>query len=422
MRTILILCTRHLYCDINGDGHKGGNEYGSRYIVRNVLPTVNLTAAPNPIAICNAARFTGTATDTASNRLTHNLAFGDNNNPVNTLTANHTYATPGNYTATLTSTDRFGGVGRDNVTVTVNNTPPTVTAAFSSTANPIRINDVINFNGGVVDPDSCDRHTYRWNFGDGTTATTLDAAHAYRVKGTYMVTLTVIDRFGGANTKTLTVKILGALPVVQVGSDIALDVGEAFNFSGSFTDVDGAPTYRYVWRYGDGNTSVGSVTNIGNIAVVHAFNQTGEFTATLEVTDRDGNTGSASMIVNVRGINTDPCASGVATVRSRLPWNFWDYRGSWNSNQVPNANDWVMIESGHQIILPTSLSSPSRRLQVKGLCIKQNGILQSPFNTLTTAPSWIHFYAASVRNQGTIFGINGIDASLLQGIIPMRNK
>jgi uncharacterized repeat protein (TIGR01451 family) len=379
--------------------------------VENVLPTVNLTANPNPIGICNATRFTGTATDTSSDTLTNQLAFGDGDT-VNALTANHTYTSPGTYTATLTATDSFGGVGRNTATVTVNNAEPTVTATFASTANPIRINDAINFTGTATDQDTCDTLTYQWDFGDGSTANTLNATHTYTVKGTYTATLTVTDKFGGVTTETVSVEVLGAPPVVKIGNDIALDVGEAFDFSGTFTDADGRPRYDYVWKFGDGNTSVGRRWNTKRaISATHAFLESGEFSVTLEVTDRDGNTGTATMTVNVRGNNTDPCATGVATVRSRSPWTFWNTPTAWNTGKVPGPNDWVLIQGGHTVVLPTSVSSATNRLQVRGICIAQNGVLQSDFNRHNNSSSRINLFAASIHNQGTIMGANGVNGS-----------
>ena len=382
-----------------------------RVTVQNVRPTVTLTANPTTMGICNATRLTGTAKDTASDRLTHRLTLGDGTT-VNGLTANRTYAKPGRYTARLVSTDRFGLTGQATVAITVQNTAPTVNARFASNASPIRITDVINFSGQVTDPDTCDRHTYQWTFGDGGTANTLNASHSYTTKGTYTARLTVRDRFGGVTTKTLTVQVLGAVPVVRLGPDMALDVAEPFDFSGTFTDADGQPRYDYTWRFGDGNTSVGRRWNTTRaIDVTHAFNQAGQLTVTLEVTDRDGNTGSDSMIVNVRGINTDPCAPGVATVRSRLPWSLWDRTFSWDTNQIPGPNDWVLIQGGHNVVLPDT-----NQISVRGICIAQNGMLQSAFNRLGSPPSRLSIFAASIRNQGTLHGSAGIN-----GAGPMNN-
>jgi uncharacterized repeat protein (TIGR01451 family) len=226
----------------------------------------------------------------------------------------------------------------------------------------------------------------------------------------------VTDRFGGVTTESVTVEVLGAPPVVQLGDDIALDVGQAFDFSGTFTDPDGEPTYDYVWKFGDGNTSVGRRGKTTRPATAtHAFLDSGEFTVTLEVTDRDGNTGSATMIVNVRGINTDPCATGVATVRSRLgvPMAPWNTPFAWENGAVPGPNDWVLIQGGNIIYLPTSISSSStaNRLQVRGICIAQNGTLQSDFNRHNNSPSTLHLFAASIHNQGTIAGAPGVEGS-----------
>jgi uncharacterized repeat protein (TIGR01451 family) len=293
------------------------------------------------------------------------------------------------------------------------NTAPTITTAnATSTADPIRVGDAVDFAATITDPDACDTHTYRWNFGDGKTAKTLNATHAYTDKGTYTVTLTVTDKGGLSAKNTFKVEVLGAPPVVKIGNDIALDVGEAFDFSGTFTDADGLPRYNYVWKFGDGNTSVGRRWNTKRaISATHAFLESGEFTVTLEITDRDGNTGTATMTVNVRGNNTDPCATGVATVRSRSPWTFWNTPTAWNTGKVPGPNDWVLIQGGHTVVLPTSVSSATNRLQVRGICIAQNGVLQSDFNRHNNSSSRINLFAASIHNQGTIMGANGVNGS-----------
>jgi hypothetical protein len=82
---------------------------------------------------------------------------------------------------------------------------------------------------------------------------------------------------------------------------------------------------------------------------------------------------------------------------------------------VPGKNDWVLIQGGHNIILPSAISSSSLQLQVKGLCIAQNGVLQGAFNALNLPPSWINLNAASVHNYGKIQSAFGVNGGLLGG-------
>jgi PKD repeat protein len=59
---------------------------------------------------------------------------------------------------------------------------------------------------------------YRWDFGDGATATGAKPTHVYRASGRYTVTLTVADddALTGATAKTLSVAVLPALSKLKV--------------------------------------------------------------------------------------------------------------------------------------------------------------------------------------------------------------
>ncbi len=297
-----------------------------------------------------------------------------------------------------------------------NNVP---TFEAGSATMTVTLGNSLTFERQFTDADANDRHFIEWDFGDGNKTSQLlpvntyssKVEHTYTKHGSYTVTAKITDSRGDSATITIEVTV-EAPPIVKLGNDIALDVGEPFDFSGTFTDPDGKPRYNYTWKFGDGNTSVGrTFTTKRPLEVTHAFNEPGEFTVTLEVTDKNGNTGSDSMIVNVRGLNTDPCATGVAKVYSRGALGIWDYPSAWTTGQVPGADNWVRIKAGHTVILPSS----NAQIRIKGLCIEQNGVLQSAFNRLNSPPSRSDIYVSSLRNQGTITGANGINAAPING-------
>ncbi|MBK5190585.1 MAG: PQQ-binding-like beta-propeller repeat protein, partial [Methanosarcinales archaeon] len=97
------------------------------------------------------------------------------------------------------------------VTVKAPNSPP-VGLFTSSPENPI-VDEEITFNasssydsGGL---DGIDQFIkiYKWDFGDGTTATGEVVTHSYHETGNYNVTLNVTDYYGLTNTTTKTVSV-----------------------------------------------------------------------------------------------------------------------------------------------------------------------------------------------------------------------
>lgn len=292
------------------------------------------------------------------------------------------------------------------------NKAPTVTVADSKIT--VVQGRVVNLAATFADSENDAMCGVKWDFGDGTSADTLNASHTYTQCGTYTATVTVTDVQGGTGTATVTV-IVQSPPIVNAGTDTAAEVGQLVNFNGTFTDPDGSSPYKYLWKFGDGNTKSGSVSKIKELSTDYAYPQDGVFTAILEVTDKEGNTGTDSLVVNIRGINTDACATGVATIKSNFSFGMWNNPNVWDTKKVPGPSDWVLIQGGHTIILPDSISSSSTQLQIKGLCIAPNGVLQSAFNSLTSASSWINIFAANIHNQGAILSSPGVNGSPLGG-------
>lgn len=138
-----------------------------------------------------------------------------NGTPVQGVTGG-SYTVPttdeGTFVVTMKAKDD-GGMESDavSVTVTANEIQPTATITGIAPADTnitfVVPQATLNFNGTYSDP-APESHSFRWDFGDGTTATTLSTTHAYTAAGVYTVTLTVKDDEGVAGTATSTVKVL----------------------------------------------------------------------------------------------------------------------------------------------------------------------------------------------------------------------
>ena len=83
--------------------------------------------------------------------------------------------------------------------------------------SPIDAGEVVGFDGSITRSSLMVASTYpwtsssgyRWDFGDGTTASGPSVVHSFAQSGYYKVTLTVTDRGGNVGTITRTVEVLG---------------------------------------------------------------------------------------------------------------------------------------------------------------------------------------------------------------------
>jgi chitodextrinase len=132
-----------------------------------------------------------------------------------------------------------------------------------------------------------------WNFGDGTRATGLTAAHSYPDPGTYTATLTVWDASGNSATAMRSVTVRDVVAPVPRGSgDRAVEEGQPHFFDAS-ASTDNVGVTSYLWEFGDGSTAT-------TATAAHTYGRAGTYTAKLTVTDAAGNAATSTFTVTVR--------------------------------------------------------------------------------------------------------------------------
>ena len=115
------------------------------------------------------------------------------------MTASHAFSAPGTYTVTAMAMNE-GGDDSESCLVTVVEVPvPPTLAGCRATPSRVDVGEQVTINATATDAE-----TVSIDFGDGTTASTLPARHAYNETGAYTVTITATNQYG---TETCTIPV-----------------------------------------------------------------------------------------------------------------------------------------------------------------------------------------------------------------------
>jgi len=124
----------------------------------------------------------------------------------------------------------------------------------------------------------------------------VDGSLDHETAGSHDVTIQVADLEDATyeETFTITVEDVNEPPVAEAGPDQTVLLGEAVTLDGSASsDPDEGDEITGSWELGDGNTAEGLV-------VTHTYQEPGDYTATLTVTDSEGLTDSDDAMVTVQ--------------------------------------------------------------------------------------------------------------------------
>lgn len=220
-----------------------------------------------------------TCTDPDKDIVTYDVYFGASNNPPLVISGQSSiFFLPGNlmnqttYSWRIVAWDPYGlkstgpvwsfttsssegSPGGGNNTEE-QNLPPVADASASEQIGFPGVGFVLN-GSRSGDPDGY-LTSWSWEFGDGTSGTGEIITHVYQTRGTYQVTLTVIDNEGATDSDTLTVQIIAANhPPTQpvINGAVRGTKNKMYVFTASATDSENDfLQYRITW--GDGSQNI----------------------------------------------------------------------------------------------------------------------------------------------------------------------
>jgi len=171
-------------------------------------PTVVMSVDDDDVHPHTVVHFDSTGSTDAEtpNNLSYAWDFGDGATATGASAA-HAYAGVGVYIASLTVDDHDGGVTTvtRQITVRARNTAPTVDATVTPGAVWLGKTQVFDATGH--DQEGSGALTYRWTFGDGTSAAGSHASHRYTRPGVFTAKVTVTDAGGLTATKAATIHV-----------------------------------------------------------------------------------------------------------------------------------------------------------------------------------------------------------------------
>ncbi|MEM6782468.1 MAG: PKD domain-containing protein [Bacteroidota bacterium] len=180
--------------DFDALGFLGG---GLRYTFKSPVTKVEaMIDGPTTLEAGQTGTFSADVNPDATGPLSFGWDWGDGSTSTG-LIATHTYSAPGTYTVTFTAA---GPANTDVQTMMVEVVPPPVPPAqppvlANCTATPgtAGVGEAVRFSATVTGTTPI---SFRYDFGDGGSANTLNASHTYNQTGTYTVTLTATNEAG----------------------------------------------------------------------------------------------------------------------------------------------------------------------------------------------------------------------------------
>ena len=290
----------------------------------------------------------------------------------------HAFLKEGAYGVTLIAKVSSGQM-EGSKTVTVASVSVLASSFNFAPASPVAGQSVQFTDASTGGPTS-----WLWNFGDGTTSTAQNPAHAYTTAGPKSVTLTVTNSTG-SNSSSRTVTVAAALAASFSFSPTSPTSGQSVQF----TDLSSGNPAFWAWNFGDGITST-----LQNPA--HAFATAGSKSVTLTVTNSAGSNSTSRTVVVTAPLTASYTFSPGAPVASQAvqftdtsigsptlwQWNFGD--GSTSSSQNPSH---AFTSAGSYSVALTVMNASTQNSVTQTVTVAPANTLVAAFNYSPASPA-----------------------------------
>lgn len=267
-----------------------GSEKGSPQAVISTQPALGdglILEGRLPFSVVFDANGT---TDSDNNIVDYAWNFGDGSASAFGKSVSHSFDKEGTFTVTLSVTDADDNTGTDTQIVKVS--PQGIIATLEANKIDGNVPLTVEFDASGSTHKNGQITSYKWDFGDGTKpklgASTIN--HKYTEIGSYTASVEVIGADNSSDTATLTITVR-EIPLSACFVSV-FERGPApleTSFDPGCTTGTAA---SYFWNFGDGGTST-------QVKPTHVFEQAGEYTVLLEVSDADKTISKANLIITV---------------------------------------------------------------------------------------------------------------------------
>ncbi|MBP8251133.1 MAG: ExeM/NucH family extracellular endonuclease [Herpetosiphon sp.] len=206
---------------------------------------------------------------------------------------------PSTALVSLRVTDNTNLSAYDSTMITIENVAPSVDAGSGYTVNE---GSSITLTANGSDPGHSPL-TYAWDLdNDGSFETDGQSVQFTGGDGNQTITVAVrvTDNGGMSSVDTATVNVVNVAPTVNtpVTTPNPSIEGRVVSVSATFSDPANDAPFTCSVNFGDGSVVAGTVDN-PTCSAEHTYTTFGSYTVTVSVTDKDGGTGTASVVQKV---------------------------------------------------------------------------------------------------------------------------